>query len=53
MEGAPLPTGTGDATTILWGDIAYTNAGLPVTFGVQGGTVDVGNDRSSFLALAR
>ncbi|RLA77080.1 MAG: hypothetical protein DRG30_01190 [Epsilonproteobacteria bacterium] len=50
MDGAPLPTGTGDATTILWGDISYANAGLPVTFGLQGGTVDVGNDLETTTA---
>ena len=52
MEGEPEPVGTGDATTILWGDATYTN---PDTYGliagVQGGTIDVGNDLETTTAF--
>jgi len=51
MEGLPLSAGTGDATTILWGDATYVN---PDTFGlivgVQGGNIDVGNDLETTTA---
>ena len=50
IAGAPLSAGTGDATTILWGDVAYANANLPVTFGVQGGNIDIGNDKETTTA---
>ena len=41
---------SGDATTILWGDIAYNRADFPVTFGLQGGNIDTGNDMESTTA---
>jgi hypothetical protein len=44
LEGTEYPVGTGDAATILWGDVSYGNANLPVTIAVQGGIIDVGND---------
>ncbi len=50
MEGLPRTEGTGDATTILWGDASYSTDSLPVTFGVQGGNVDIGNDTDSTTA---
>ncbi len=52
MAGEPIINEhlTGDATTILWADVAYANANLPVTFAVQGGNVDVGNDTESTTA---
>lgn len=50
IEGAPLSAGTGDAATILWGDVSYATDSLPVTFGVQGGNIDVGNDTESTTA---
>ncbi|MEA3456306.1 MAG: hypothetical protein U9R26_07340 [Campylobacterota bacterium] len=46
----PLSAGTGDAATILWGDVAYNRADFPVTFGLQGGNIDVGNDLESTTA---
>ena len=39
MAGEPYGPHTGNATTILWGDASYANSNLPVTFGVQGGTI--------------
>ena len=51
MEGQPKSVGTGDATTILWGDASYNRADFPVTFGLQGGTIDVGNDLETTTAF--
>jgi len=51
LEGQPYPVGTGDATMILWGDIAYANADFPVTFAAQGGQVDIGNDTTNTTAF--
>ncbi len=51
LNGLPYPVGTGDATTIFWGDVAYANADFPVTFAAQGGQVDVGNGTNSTTAF--
>ena len=53
MAGEPIVNEhlTGDATTILWGDLTYSN---PDTYGliagVQGGNIDVGNDLATTTA---
>jgi hypothetical protein len=51
VAGLPNMEGTGDATTIFWGDATYTN---PDTYGliagIQGGNVDTGNDMDSTTA---
>ena len=39
MADEPYGLHTGKDTTILWGDISYANANLPVTFGLQGGSI--------------
>ena len=44
MNGEAEAAGTGDATTIIWGDALYASADLPVSFAVQGGQISVGND---------
>ena len=41
---------TGDATTILWGDVTYTNPVLMAFAGIQGGNIDTGNDMESTTA---
>ncbi len=53
MAGEPYGPHSGNATTILWGDASYANANLPVTFGVQGGTIasdDFENDTTAWGA---
>ncbi len=51
MDNTPYGVGSGDATTILWGDATYV---MPDTygliFGLQGGNIDVGNDLASTTA---
>ena len=52
-ENPDLLPHTGNATTILWGDVAYAKDSLPVTFGVQGGAIasdDFENDTTAWGA---
>lgn len=44
LDGQPYPVGTGDATTIVWGEAAYAKEAFPISFAVHGGQISVGND---------
>jgi len=51
IAGLPLSEGTGDATTILWGDATYNRPDtFGLTAGVQGGNIDLGNDLETTTA---